>query len=102
MMRPWKAPIRRAGEDADQQGDDPGERAVEAEIFRQDLCLRHAHDHGAEAEHGADRQVDVAGHDDQHHAGRHDRDVGRLDREVPEIARRQEQTAGDDVESRSR
>ena len=44
-----------------------------------------------EAEHRPDRQVDVAGHDDQDHAGRHDRDGGALDRQVPQVARGEEE-----------
>ncbi len=52
-----------------------------------------------EAENRADREVDVAGDDDQHHARRHDRDGGRLDREVPQVARRQEQAARQEVEA---
>ena len=69
------------------------------EILRQDLHLQHAHDHADDAEDRADRQIDVAGDDDQHHAGRHHGDLGGLHRQVPQIARREEDAAGHDVEA---
>ena len=39
------------------------------------------------------RQIDLAQHDDQHHAGGHHRDGGRLDQQDPEITRSQEGAA---------
>ena len=99
MMTPWKAPMAVPTARPQSKRDDPGQRTVEAEILRQELRLHHAHDHGDEAEHRADRQVDVARDDDQHHAGRHDGDPSGLDRKVPKVARCQEQAAGIDVEA---
>ncbi len=48
-----------------------------------------------------DRQVDVAGHDDQDHARRHDRDGRGLDGQVPQVPRRQEQPVGQGVEGQA-
>jgi hypothetical protein len=70
-----------------------------AEELRQDARLRDADDHAGDAEDRADREVDVAGDDDEHHAGRHHRDRGGLDRQVPQVARRQEDAAGEQVEA---
>ena len=61
-------------------------------------CLDHRHHVADEPEDRPDREVDVARHDDEHHARGHDADRGALDREVPEVARRQEKSAGDEVE----
>ena len=88
----------RAVGQSDSQGNDPDERMLEAEIFRQELGLRHAHDHADQAEDGADREVDMARHDHQHHAGRHDGDRRGLHREVPQVAWRQEGAAGQEVD----
>ena len=87
--------------DPDGQRDDPRVPPVEAEIERvgDPLRLDHRHRVADERELRPDRQVDVARHDDQHHARRHDRDRGALDREVPEVARRQEVAARTDVEA---
>src|SRR3546814_14474945 len=57
----------------------------------EDLDLQEGHGHADEAEHRADREVDVARHDDEHHAGRHDADRRALDREVEKIARREKE-----------
>ena len=51
-----------------------------------------------EAEQRPDRQVDVARHDDQDHARRHDGDRRALDREVPQVAGGQEVAARPEVE----
>ena len=64
---------------------------VEAEIFGQKIDLRHADDRRGEAEDRTDGEIDMAHHDDEHHAGRHHRDRGGLDQQVPQIARREEQ-----------
>ena len=66
------------------------------------LRLHDAHHHAEEAEQRADREVDVAGDDDEHHARRHDGDRGGLDREVEEVARREEAPAGERGRTRSR
>ena len=55
------------------------------------IFMRDCHDHADEAEDRTDGQVDVAGDDDQHHACRHDRYGRCLNRQVPEIARGQEE-----------
>ncbi len=94
--------VQRADRGADRQrehdGQDPDRRMVEPKIFRQEIDLSDADDGRDESDDRADRQVDVAHDDDQHHAGRHHRDRRGLDRQVPEIARRQEQAfAGLDV-----
>jgi hypothetical protein len=52
--------------------------------------LEHPHHHRAEAEQRADREVDVPGDDDQHHAAGHDPDRRGLDRDVPQVPGRQE------------
>ncbi|ENN88049.1 hypothetical protein RHSP_51373 [Rhizobium freirei PRF 81] len=85
---------QRADEETADQGDDPGPGTVEAEIGGQIFRLNDAHDHGDEAEQRADRKVDIAGDDDEHHAGSEHRDLAGLDRKVPEISGRQEQAAG--------
>ena len=96
--------LKRAKHGAEQQAggehDDPGQRVVvtEAELQGQNLGLQRAHDHGQEAEERANREVDVAGDDDQHHAGCHDGNRRRLDGKVPQIARGQEHSAGHDLE----
>ncbi len=94
--------MQRADQRADDQPagqrDDPDGRVIEAEHLRQKPCLQHTHDHAGEAEDRADRKVDVAGDDDEHHAGRHDGDRGGLHRKVPQVARRQEKAACQDME----
>ncbi len=60
--------------------------------------LEQPHGHGREAHDRPDRQVDVPRHDDQDHAGGHDRDGRGLDGQVPQVARSQEQTVGEEVE----
>ena len=47
----------------------------------------------------ADRQVDVARHDDQDHAGGHDRHARRLNREGDHVGRLKERPVGQDVEA---
>ena len=87
--------------DPDRQRDDPRVPAIEPEAERvgDPLGLDHRHRVADEPELRADRQVDVARHDDQHHARRHDGDRDALDRQVPEVARRQEVAARQDVEA---
>lgn len=71
----------------------------EAEYLRQDLRLRDTHDHAGKTEDRPDRQVDIAGDDDEHHTGRHDSHGRGLHGKVPEVSRRQEQAAGQDMKS---
>ena len=82
---------RAADDEAEDDGEDPDRGAVDAEILGQDVDLRHADDRRDEAEDRADRKIDMAHDDDQHHAGRHHRDRGCLDRQIPQISRGQEQ-----------
>ncbi len=88
-----------AQQQAGEQREDPRGRVVEAQDLRQDFSLQHTHDHADETEDGADRQIDIAGDDDQHHAGCHDGDGRRLNGEVPQVARCQEQAARQNVEA---
>ncbi len=100
-MKPWNAPIRRpsATPTASAMIQIQGLPSWKPMTRMQELGLRHAHDHADHAFDGADRKVDVAHDDDQHHAGRHDRDRRGLHRQVPQIARRQEKPAGQDMEA---
>src|SRR6478736_3908205 len=88
----------RAEGEPDREHDDPGIRLAE-QTRRQPLGLEHGHRHAGEGQDRSDRQVDVARHDDEDHPGRHDPDRGALDRQVPEVPRRQEQAAGHDIEA---
>jgi hypothetical protein len=80
--------------DGDGNRDDPGGRMLEAQHRGQILRLHDADHHADEAQHGADGEVDVARHDDQHHAAGHHSDGGGLHREIPKIARREKRPAG--------
>jgi hypothetical protein len=71
---------------------------VEADDAGKDLHLEHGHRHPDGGEHRADREVDVAGDDDEHHPGGHDRHRGGLHREVPEVAGGEERPTREDVE----
>jgi hypothetical protein len=55
-------------------------------------------EHADEAHDRADRQVDVARHDDQHHHGRDDAHHGRLLRDVVEVLGREKHAARHDAE----
>src|ERR1700691_455416 len=70
---------------------------LEAEKLRQQIGWDHAHDHSEKAQHRADRQIDIAGNDDERHTGRHDRDRRRLHRQIPQVARREKKAAGKQV-----
>ena len=100
-MKPWIRPRRPPRTRPNDHGDDPGPRLLEAEAERDrdPDRLHHGHRVADEAEDGADRQVDVARHDDQHHARGHDADRRALDGQVPEVARRDEAAVRDDVEA---
>ena len=103
-MNPWPSADRGPRGEPEGQRDDPGVRLVEAEAERlgDPLGLDHGHEHAGEAEGRPDRQVDVARHDDEDHARRHDRDGRALDRQVPQVAGREEQARRDEVEDRPR
>ena len=77
----------------DHHRDDPRRRMVEPQQVRQPVVLNDRHDHADDGHHGADREVDVAGHDDQDHPRRHDRDDRGLDRQVPQVPRGEERVA---------
>ena len=79
--------------DADDPGDDPDERIAKAQKRRQPFNLSQAHDHCGHADNCTDRQVNIAGDDDQYHARRHDSDGRGLDRQVPQVPGRQENPA---------
>ena len=66
---------------------------ADAEPWAELEDLQNAHRDRDGRQHGADRQVELAHDDEQHHAGRHDGDGGCLDEQGPEIARRQERAA---------
>ena len=86
--------------DADGQGDEPAEGEVRADA--EDVGHPVGHEqrvgHGDEADQRPDRQVDVARHDDEDHAGGDDRDAGRLDRQRDHVGRLEELAAAQDVE----
>ena len=85
----------------DGQRDDPGVaagRSPRPKVLGIHSAWSMAMNMPGEAEDRPDRQVDVARHDDQDHARRHDRDGRALDRQVPQVARRQEQAVGHEVE----
>ena len=88
-----RADQQRRATKPDRQRDDPDRRIAEAEASyaEQEFGLRTPMIMPTRPSDRADRQIDVARDDDQHHAGRHDRDRRGLHREVPQIARRQEQ-----------
>ena len=71
---------------------------AETDILRQDLRLHDAHRDTHEGQDGTDGEIDVARDDDEDHARRHDADFGGLDREVPQIARREENPPRQQVE----
>ncbi len=71
----------------------------EAKDLRQDFRLHDTHDHTRKTEDGTHREIDVAGDDDEDHAGCHNGHGRGLHGKVPEISRRQEQAAGQDMKS---
>ena len=98
-IAPWNAPIAEPRTSPSTIDDDPRERVIEPDPSREPVVLRDGHHHPHHRHHRADRQVDVAGHDDQDHPGRHDRDDRGLDRQVPQVPRGEERvTRGDDLE----
>jgi hypothetical protein len=68
-----------AKSEAQGKGEDPHQRAVEGDAqVRQPVGHQQGVGHGQDADGRADRQVDVARDDDEHHPGRHDRHHRRL------------------------
>jgi hypothetical protein len=65
-----------------------------------EMILHHQHrGHGAdEACDRADRQVDMAGDDDEQHAERHDHDVAVLQHQIGQIERLQQRAVGHELE----
>jgi hypothetical protein len=98
---PLQEPHAQAEDDSQDDGRDPDDRVPEAESegLRQPRRLGHRHGVADEPEHRPDGEVDIARHDDQHHPGRHDRDRGALDGQVPQVPSGQERSAGGDVEA---
>ena len=105
---PAELPIERP----EQRGRRPARRSRRTTLLGQaaDACtstpkndddpvgLDQRHRVAEEAEQRPDRQVDVARHDDEHHPRRHDGDGGALDRQVPQVAGRQEAAVRQEVE----
>ncbi len=77
--------IDRADDGADQHGDED-----RAEHRPAGIDPEHADDRRREARHGADRQVDLADHQDAHDAERDDADGGAVEQQVDEVVGRQE------------
>ena len=84
---------QQTGED----GDDPDRWASEVEDVRQVPRLEKRHGHPDRGHHRTHGQVDVARHDDKHHAGCHDCHHRGLHRQIPQVAGRQEGPVGEDV-----
>jgi len=61
-----------ADENAGEKRDNPCRPMFETEKLRQDFRLHDPHDHAGKTEDRPDRQIDIAGDDDKHHAGCHD------------------------------
>ena len=76
----------------------PADRHVETEEGDHPVRLDERHRVAEEAQQRPDREVDVARHDDQDHARRHDGDRRALDREVPQVPGGQEVAPRPDVE----
>ena len=100
-MKPWTPPMSAPRSDADGERDEPVYQRSKprSNVVGDPLGLDHRHRVAEEPEQRPDRQVDVAGHDDQHHARRHDGDRGALDRQVPQVAGGQEVAARQQVEA---
>ena len=91
---------QRAQGDPDREGDDPDVRLIQTqtEVNGDPFRLDQAHDQGRHGEDRSDRQVDIARHDNEHHASRHDGHGRRLDGQVPQVAWGQEEAVGHDIE----
>ena len=79
--------VQQAAQDADDEHD--GDRDLHRDAGRP----QEAEDGAGQPGHRLDRQVDLAGDDDQRHRQGHDRDLHQGRDEVAEVARRQEERA---------
>jgi hypothetical protein len=88
-------PIALCGADrrADEQAGKEGQRIGHVIAHHQ-----HRGDGADEARDRADRQVDMAGDDDQQHAERHDHDVAVLQHQIGQVQRLQQRAVGHDLE----
>src|SRR5690606_6837030 len=84
-----------AHQDAGPEGGEDADPPRQALLDRQDRG-----DGTGEGDDRADREVDVAGHDDHHHADGEDEDVGVLQDQVRHVVRREQRAAGEDGEER--
>ena len=98
--------LEAADEDADadpeRQRHDPHQRAAdrrEAQDVGQEVGHEDGVDHGDDADLRTDREVDVAGHDDEHHARGHDGRAARLHAQRDHVRGTDELAAREDVES---
>ena len=69
-----KQPISRAQRDGEDNGNDPDGRMANAKHRSKLVNLQHAGCYGNNAEHRANRKINLAHDDNQHHAGGHHRD----------------------------
>ena len=98
-----KRPDHEAGKQPDTDGDPRDQRMTELQPqrIRQPVGLGHRHHRRTGRQQRAHRQVDMSGDDDEHHAGRHDRDTHGLNRQVENVARGQETPVGQHVENQT-
>ena len=88
-QKPCQAPISGAERQAQDHREEP----------RHVVLGHHDRADGAdERGHRADRQVDVAGHDHDHHADGEDQDLGVLDDQVGDVDRLEQHAVGRDLE----
>ena len=83
--RPTRRPLSSAADDAHH------EHERDRDLERDAGGPQEAEDRAGEAGHRLDREVDLAGDDDQRHRQRHDRDLHQGGQEVREVAGRQEE-----------
>ena len=99
-MKPWKAPIKAPSTSPRPRATIHMKRAAhgDAQDVRQEAGHQQGVDHGNDADLRADRQVDVAGHDDEHHARGHDGHAAGLHGQRDHVGGVDELAAGQDVE----
>ena len=99
-MKPWSAPTAapRPMPSARAMTQRNGKSAPMPEDRGQPVGHQQRVGHRDEPDERPDRQVDVARHDDQDHAGRDDRDAGGLDGQRDHVRRLDELAAAQDVE----
>ena len=86
-------PLRRADGPAQHQAQKAGEQEVHVVLDHQ-----HRRHRADEAAHRTHRQVDVAGHDHQQHAQRHDDDVAVLQDQIGQVQRLEQRAVGHHLE----